>query len=73
MSHFNIVTDDLVKEQKLIAKSVDDLLGQASTPTEAYKQLHGILTQIKKFGFKLNPNKFQLGTSVHFGGLTIST
>ena len=70
---FNVETDHIIRGEEKVVKSIDDVLGQASSATEAYQQMARVLTKLINSGMVVSKKKFQLGTKVTYGGFELSS
>ena len=69
--YFNLHTDPSIRKEEGYRKNVDDILTSATSVKQLEERLKKLLTLCRNRNMKLSPSKFQIGSSVVFGGTVI--
>ena len=69
--YFNLLTDPSIRNEEGFRKNVDDILTSAKDVRQLEVRLKKLLTVCRKRNMKISPSKFQVGSSVVFGGTVI--
>ena len=69
--YFNLHTDPSIRNEEGYRKNVDDILTSAGDVRQLEDRLKKLLTICRKRNMKISPSKFQVGSSVVFGGTVI--
>ena len=69
--YFNLHTDPYIRNEEGYRKNVDDILTSATNIKQLEDRLKKLLTICRKTNMRLSPSKFQVGSSVVFGGTVI--
>ena len=69
--YLNIHTDPAIRGEEGFFKNVDDILCSAQNIKQLEERMKKLLTICREKNMKIAPSKFQLGSSVVFGGTLI--
>ena len=69
--YLNIHTDPAIRGEEGFFKNVDDILCSAQNIKQLEERMKKLLTICREKNMKIAPSKFQLGSSVVFGGTVI--
>ena len=68
---FNIITDQGIRNVTGYHKNIDDILTTRKSMPQMEERLRNLLTLCREKNIKLNPNKFNIGHEVQFGGVDL--
>ena len=69
--YLNLLTDPFIRNEEGDFKNVDDIFTSAKDIRQLDARLKKLLTICRKRNMKISPSKFQVGSSVVFGGTIV--